>query len=87
MPGLRPAAAQGRPPLWVRLDRDVPYPAGGVWSLTLVAEGGRLFVDVTGEVAVASYPPGREPDPGRCAAPITAPLMGPLAGRSPPHRT
>jgi putative transposase len=53
--------------LWVRLDRQVPYPPDQVRSVTLVAEGGRLFVDVTAEVPIAVYPPGREPDPRRVA--------------------
>jgi putative transposase len=35
--------------------------------VTLVAEGGRLFIDVTAEVPVTTYPPGREPDPHRVA--------------------
>ena len=64
---LRLATAKGCPPLWVRLDREVPYPAGQVRSITLINEGRRLFVDVTAEVPVAAYPPGRGPDPGRVA--------------------
>jgi transposase len=64
---LRLAIAQGCPPLWVRLDRNVPYPAEQVRWVTLVNEGCRLFVDVTAEVPVAAYPPGRKPDPGRVA--------------------
>ncbi|GAA4484023.1 hypothetical protein GCM10023191_006550 [Actinoallomurus oryzae] len=35
--------------------------------MTLVSDGGRLFVDVTAEVPVATHPPGREPDPKRVA--------------------
>jgi putative transposase len=64
---VRLATAQGCGPLWVRLDREVPYPAEQVRSVTLVNEGGRLFVEVTAEVPVAAYPPGRGPDPGRVA--------------------
>ncbi|HEY6790733.1 MAG TPA: RNA-guided endonuclease TnpB family protein [Trebonia sp.] len=56
-----------RPPLLVRLDRDVPYPAGQVRSVTLGFDAGRLYADVTAEVPVASYPPGQGPDPGRVA--------------------
>jgi putative transposase len=53
--------------LWVRLDRDLPYPEEQVRSVTLLCEAGRLWVDVTAEVPVASYPAGQEPDPGRIA--------------------
>ncbi|GLY81090.1 RNA-guided endonuclease InsQ/TnpB family protein [Actinoallomurus iriomotensis] len=35
--------------------------------MTLVAEGGRLFIDVTAEVPIAAYPPGQEPDQHRVA--------------------
>ncbi|MCO5994241.1 RNA-guided endonuclease InsQ/TnpB family protein [Actinoallomurus rhizosphaericola] len=64
---LRLAVARGRPPLWVRLDRDLPYPAERVRSVTLLNEGSRLFVEVTAEVPVATHPPGHEPDPERVA--------------------
>ena len=62
---LRIPVARGRPPLWVRLDRDLPYPPGQVRSVTLLYDAGRLWVDVTAEVPVACYPAGQEPDPGR----------------------
>ena len=64
---LRLPVARGCAPLWLRLDREVPYPAGQVRSVTLVNEGPRLFVEVAAEVPVAVYPPGFEPDPGRIA--------------------
>jgi IS605 OrfB family transposase len=64
---LRIPVARGRPPLWVRLDRDLPYPSGQVRSVTLLYDGGRLWVDVTAEIPVTSYPAGQEPDPGRAA--------------------
>jgi IS605 OrfB family transposase len=64
---LRIPVTRGRPPLWVRLDRDPPYPAGQIRSLTLLYEAGRLWVDVTAEVPVACYPAGQEPDPYRIA--------------------
>jgi transposase len=64
---LRIPVARGRPPLWVRLDRDLPYPPGQVRSVTLLYDAGRLWVDVTAEVPVACYPAGREPDPARVA--------------------
>jgi putative transposase len=64
---LRLPAARGRPPLLVRLDRDVPYPAGRVRSVTLGFDAGRLYLDVTAEVPVAVYEEGTGPDPGRVA--------------------
>jgi IS605 OrfB family transposase len=64
---LRLPTARGCPPLQVRLDRDIPYPAGQVRSVTLGYDAGRLYLDVTAEVPVASYPQGREPDPARVA--------------------
>ena len=64
---LRLPAARGRPPLWVRLDRDIPYPAGQVRSVTLGFNAGRLYLDVTAEVPVATYPEGTGPDPARVA--------------------
>ena len=64
---LRLPVAKGCPPLMVRLDRDVPYPAGQVRSVTLLFDGRRLQVDVTAEVPVARYPGGQGPDPERVA--------------------
>src|SRR5271165_3168877 len=64
---LRVPVAKGCPPLRVRLDRDVPYPAGQVRSVTLGVAAGRLYLDVTAEVPVAVYPEGEGPDPGRVA--------------------
>jgi IS605 OrfB family transposase len=64
---LRIPVVRGRPPLWVRLDRDLPYPPGQVRSVTLVFDAGRLWLDVTAEVPVACYPAGQEPDPVRVA--------------------
>ena len=64
---LRIPVARGRPPLWVRLDRDLPYPVEQVRSVSLLDDAGRLWVDVTAEVPAARYPAGREPDPGRVA--------------------
>ncbi|RZU76739.1 IS605 OrfB family transposase [Micromonospora kangleipakensis] len=62
---VRIPTAKGTSPLWVRLARDVPYPVEQVRSVTLLCEGGRLFLDVTAEVPVAVYPPGEQPDPAR----------------------
>ncbi|WP_255472583.1 transposase [Micromonospora sp. MP36] len=64
---MRVPTAQNSPPLWVRLAREVPYPVEQVRSVTLLCEGGRLFLDVTAEVPVATYPPGEGPDPARVA--------------------
>jgi putative transposase len=64
---LRIPVARGHPPLWVRLDRELPYPPEQVRSVTLLYDAGRLWVDVTAEVPVACYPAGQEPDPGRPA--------------------
>jgi putative transposase len=64
---LRIPVARGRPPLWVRLDRDLPYPREQIRSVTLVYDAGRLWVDVTAEIPVACYPAGQEPDPLRVA--------------------
>ena len=64
---LRLPAARGRPPLLVRLDRDLPYPPGQVRSVTLLYDAGRLWVDVAAEVPVACYPDGLEPDAARVA--------------------
>ena len=59
--------ARGRAPLLVRLDRDLPYPAGQVRSVTLGFDAGRLYLDVTAEVPVAVYPQGTGPDPAKVA--------------------
>ncbi len=64
---LQIPVARGCPPLRVRLDRDLPYPAEGIRSVTLLFDAGRLWVEVTAEVPVAVYPPGQEPDPARVA--------------------
>ncbi|WP_187414037.1 transposase, partial [Micromonospora sp. MP36] len=64
---VRIPTAQNSPPLWIRLAREVPYPVEQVRSVTLLCEGGRLFLDVTAEVPVATYPPGEGPDPARVA--------------------
>ena len=64
---LRIPVARGCPPLRVRLDRDLPYPPGQVRSVTVLYDAGRLWADVTAEVPVTAYPPGREPDPARVA--------------------
>ncbi len=52
---LQIPVARGCPPLQVRLDRDLPYPAEQVRSITLLFDAGRLWADVTAEVPVAAY--------------------------------
>ena len=74
--------ARGCPPLQVRLDRDVPYPAGQVRSVTIGYDAGRLYADVTAEVPVAVYPPGQGPDPGRTAG-IDLGIIHPYAAAGP----
>jgi IS605 OrfB family transposase len=64
---LRIPTATGVAPLVVRLTREVPYPAGSIRSMTLLADGARLCVDVTAEIEVESYAPGETPDPDRIA--------------------
>ncbi|MEV4545807.1 RNA-guided endonuclease InsQ/TnpB family protein [Micromonospora echinaurantiaca] len=64
---VRIRTAKGSAPLWVRLSREVPYPIDQIRSITLLCEGGRLFLDVTAEVPITRYPLGGEPDPGRVA--------------------
>jgi transposase len=59
--------ARGAGPLMLRLTRAVPYEASYVRSVTLVADGSRLCVDVSAEVPVASYTDGEAPDPERTA--------------------
>jgi IS605 OrfB family transposase len=79
---LRIPVARGCPPLEVRLDRDVPYPAGQVRSVTLGYTAGRLYVDVTAEVPVTVYPPGQGPDPRRTAG-IDLGIIHPYAAAGP----
>ncbi|HWD71891.1 MAG TPA: transposase [Actinomycetota bacterium] len=57
---VRLGVARGAPELWVRLGRAVPYPVESIRSVTLVAEAGRLYLDVTAEVPVAAE--STEPD-------------------------
>jgi putative transposase len=64
---LRLPAARGYPPLTVRLDRPVPYPATTIRAVTLLFDGGRLWIDVTAELPVTTYPAGTGPDPRRIA--------------------
>lgn len=54
---LQLPTAIGAPPLIVRLAREVPYPAESVRSVTLVANDGRLCVDVSAEVPIENHHP------------------------------
>ena len=49
----------------LRLSRLVPYDPATVRSVTLLNVGPKLFVDVTAEVAVATYEEGTGPDPAK----------------------
>ncbi|MGX7674158.1 RNA-guided endonuclease InsQ/TnpB family protein [Plantactinospora sp. DSM 117369] len=64
---VRVPTARGTAPLWLRLARRLPYPAEQVRSVTLLCEGGRLFLDVTAEIPVTEYPVGEGPHLGRVA--------------------
>jgi putative transposase len=64
---LRLPTAAGAAALWLRLDRTVPYPAEQVRSVTLLADGGRVWLEVTAEVPVTVHPDGAGPDPSRVA--------------------
>ena len=79
---LRLPVARGCAPLVVRLDRDPPYPAGQVRSVTVLCEAGRLWADVTAEVPVATYPDGEAPDPGRVAG-VDLGIIHPYAAAGP----
>jgi IS605 OrfB family transposase len=64
---LRIPVVRGAAPLIVRLTREVPYPASSIRSVTLLADGARLCVDVTAEIEVETYAPKDAPDPDRIA--------------------
>ena len=64
---LRLPTAAGCPPVQVRLDRLVPYPLETIRSVTLLFDEGRLWIDVTAELPVTTYPAGHGPDPSRVA--------------------
>src|SRR4029450_9035839 len=61
--GLRLPVRQGCPALWVRLARPIPYPAEQVRAVTLLHDGGRLWLAVTAAVP----PQPQHPDPARGA--------------------
>jgi IS605 OrfB family transposase len=60
---VRLPTAKGCPALWVRLARPIPYPPQQVRAVTLLADGGRLWLAVTAAVPVEDH----ALDPGRVA--------------------
>jgi IS605 OrfB family transposase len=60
---VRLPVARGQPELWLRLARPLPYPAEQVRTVTLLAEGGRLWLAVTAAVPIQPH----DLDPGRVA--------------------
>jgi IS605 OrfB family transposase len=60
---VRLPVARGQPALWVRLARPLPYPVEQVRAVTLLADGGRLWLAVTAAVPVEHH----DLDPGRVA--------------------
>jgi IS605 OrfB family transposase len=61
---VRLPVARGQPELWVRLARPLPYPPEQVRAVTLLAEGGRLWLAVTAAVPIQQH---HELDPGSVA--------------------
>ena len=61
--GVRLPVAKGQPELWVRLARPLPYPPEQVRAVTVLADGGRLWLAVTAAVAVQHHElqPGERP--------------------------
>ena len=74
--------ARGGAPLVLRLTREAPYRAQSVRSVTLLAEGRRLYVDVCAEVPLETYAEGEAPDPKKVAG-VDLGIIHPyvLAGR------
>src|SRR6266545_3939605 len=60
---VRLPVAKGQPGLWVRLARPLPYPPEQVRAVTLLAEGGRLWLAVTTAVPIQPH----DLDPARVA--------------------
>jgi IS605 OrfB family transposase len=60
---VRLPVAKGRPALWVRLARPIPYPPEQVRAVTLLHTGGRLWLAVTAAVPVQHH----DLDPDRVA--------------------
>ncbi len=79
---LRLPVARGRPPLVVRLKREMPYPPGSMRSVTLLFTDGRLCIDVTAELPLITHPAARAPDPQRVAG-IDLGIIHPFAVAGP----
>jgi putative transposase len=60
---VRLPVARGRPELWVRLARPLPYPREQVRAVTLLADGGRLWLAVTAAIPIQDH----DLDPARVA--------------------
>jgi IS605 OrfB family transposase len=60
---VRLPVARGSSALWVRLARPIPYPAEHIRAVTLLADGGQLWLAVTAAVPVRR----RDLDPSRVA--------------------
>jgi len=58
---VRLPVAKGQPELWVRLARPIPYPAEQVRAVTLLHDGGRLWLAVTAAVPIQRH----DVDPAR----------------------
>jgi IS605 OrfB family transposase len=61
---VRLPVARGQPELWVRLTRALPYPPEQVRAVTLLADGGQLWLAVTAAVPVQT---DHDLDPGKVA--------------------
>jgi IS605 OrfB family transposase len=61
---VRLQIASGQPELWVRLARPVPYPPEQVRAVTLLADGGRLWLALTAAVPIEEH---HDLDPDRVA--------------------
>jgi IS605 OrfB family transposase len=60
---VRLPVAKGCPELWVRLARPIPYPPQQVRAVTLLHDGGRLWLAITAAMPVEQH----DLDPGRVA--------------------
>jgi IS605 OrfB family transposase len=54
---VRLPVAKCQPELWVRLARPLPYPDADVRAVTLLADGGRLWLAVTAAVPIQQHDP------------------------------
>jgi IS605 OrfB family transposase len=52
---VRLPVAKGQPELWVRLARPIPHPPEQVRAVTLLADGGRLWLAVTAAIPVQHH--------------------------------